>query len=74
VDDDSYTLFSAAAILWTGFDMPVIAMALVCTVMSLATLEAVAGFCLGCVIYGFLARAGLVGKDDCPTCVGGQIN
>jgi hypothetical protein len=31
-----------------------------------AGLEAFAGFCMGCTVYGWLARAGLV--DECPDC------
>ena len=33
-----------------------------------AALEAFAGFCLGCKIYGILSRFGIVAKDDCPEC------
>ncbi|MDA8386194.1 MAG: DUF4395 domain-containing protein [Actinomycetota bacterium] len=34
-----------------------------------ATLEAAAGFCLGCKLFALLFRIGLVGYDDCPNCV-----
>ena len=34
-----------------------------------ATLESALGFCLGCKIFAWLFRLGLVGYDDCPTCV-----
>lgn len=63
-----FGMLLAAAVLWTGFGLQVAALALVVVVMALASLEAVAGFCLGCVIYGLMARVGWVGGDDCPTC------
>ncbi len=34
-----------------------------------ATLESALGFCLGCKIFGWLFRLGLVSYDDCPTCM-----
>ncbi|TNB71507.1 DUF4395 domain-containing protein [Arthrobacter sp. BB-1] len=33
-----------------------------------ASLEAFAGFCLGCVIFGFLQRRGLIPEDVCEAC------
>ena len=33
-----------------------------------ASLEAFAGFCLGCVIFGFLQRNGLIPEDVCEAC------
>ncbi len=33
-----------------------------------ASLEAFAGYCLGCTIYGRLIRLGLRPADDCPDC------
>jgi hypothetical protein len=33
-----------------------------------ASLEAFAGFCLGCVIFGFLQRRGLIPAEVCEAC------
>jgi hypothetical protein len=33
-----------------------------------ASLEAFAGFCLGCVIFGFLQRRGLIPQEVCEAC------
>ncbi|ETA08617.1 MULTISPECIES: DUF4395 domain-containing protein [Gordonia] len=33
-----------------------------------ATLEAVFGFCLGCTIFGFLQRAGIIPESVCEAC------
>ena len=33
-----------------------------------ASLEAFAGYCLGCAVYGRLIRLGLLPADDCPDC------
>ncbi|MDO5865310.1 MULTISPECIES: DUF4395 domain-containing protein [Paenarthrobacter] len=33
-----------------------------------ASLEAFAGFCLGCAIFGFLQRRGLIPEDVCEAC------
>jgi hypothetical protein len=43
---------------------------LVC--LTLMWLEAVLGLCLGCELYGFLARRGLIGRlHGFDVCVGG---
>jgi hypothetical protein len=64
-----FMMFATASIFWTGFGMQLVGQILVATVMVLATLEAVAGFCLGCVMYAQLVKAGLLNGNDCPTCV-----
>ena len=33
-----------------------------------ASLEAFAGFCLGCAVFGFLQRRGLIPEDVCEAC------
>ncbi len=33
-----------------------------------ATLESVFGFCLGCTIFGFLQRAGIIPESVCEAC------
>lgn len=34
-----------------------------------ASLEAFAGFCLGCAVFGFLQRRGLIPEDVCEACI-----
>jgi hypothetical protein len=36
--------------------------------VAAASLEAFAGFCLGCVIFGLLQRRGLIPEDICEAC------
>jgi hypothetical protein len=36
--------------------------------MAAASLEAFAGFCLGCLIFGLLQRRGLIPEDVCEAC------
>lgn len=36
--------------------------------VAAASLEAFAGFCLGCVIFGFLQRRGLIPAEACEAC------
>ena len=61
------TLSSLALLAWivgaTG-----LAALLVAMIAIAATLEAALGFCLGCKLYGLLARAGVIGDADCPEC------
>ncbi|NUT70146.1 DUF4395 domain-containing protein [Pseudarthrobacter sp. C4D7] len=48
----------AAPAAWTLLGVLVIA----------ASLEAFAGFCLGCTIFGFLQRRGIIPEDVCEAC------
>ena len=36
--------------------------------IAAASLEALAGFCMGCVIFGLLQRRGLIPEDVCEAC------
>ena len=36
--------------------------------IAAATLEAVFGFCLGCTIFGFLQRRGVIPESVCEAC------
>jgi hypothetical protein len=36
--------------------------------VAAASLEAFAGFCLGCTIFGFLQRRGMIPEDVCEAC------
>lgn len=67
-----FAMFAAAAVLATFTHLSAVAWAIALVVMILATLEAAAGICVGCILYGWMARAGWVGGDDCPNCVIGH--
>ena len=41
---------------------------LLAVLIAAASLEAFAGFCLGCAIFGFLQRRGLIPEDICEAC------
>ncbi|MEZ5378083.1 MAG: DUF4395 domain-containing protein [Acidimicrobiales bacterium] len=44
------------------------AFALIAMITGAALLEAAAGFCLGCTIFGWLMRAGVIPQDTCEAC------
>lgn len=60
VSTGALLLFAAGAVpaAWTLLGILVIA----------ASLEAFAGFCLGCTIFGFLQRRGVIPEDVCEAC------
>ncbi len=59
---------SAAATLLLAAGQPVATEALLGLLVAAAGLEAVAGFCLGCKVFGVLVRAGLVPEAACVEC------
>lgn len=61
------TLTSAALVAYV-LDAPTVAWVLVGLLLVAASLEAFAGFCLGCWIFGRLQRAGLIPADVCEAC------
>jgi hypothetical protein len=58
---------TAAAILLAAGLAPA-AWILLAVLIVAASLEAFAGFCLGCAIFGFLQRRGLIPADVCEAC------
>lgn len=58
---------TAAAVLLAAGLAPA-AWALLAVLIVAASLEAFAGFCLGCAIFGFLQRRGLIPEDVCEAC------
>lgn len=62
-------LFSVTAVVLTyGFDQFNAARLVLGALAAAASLEAVAGLCIGCKIYGALIRAGVVSEQACPDC------
>lgn len=58
---------SAALVLYWGGAVQA-AWAVLGVLIVAASLEAFAGFCIGCVIFGFLQRRGLIPEDVCEAC------
>jgi hypothetical protein len=58
---------TAAAVLLAAGLAPA-AWGLLAVLIVAASLEAFAGFCLGCAIFGFLQRRGLIPADVCEAC------
>lgn len=58
---------TAAAILFAVGVAPA-AWILLAVLIAAASLEAFAGFCLGCTIFGFLQRRGIIPDDICEAC------
>ena len=57
-----------AAVLHFGFGATTAAYVLVGMIMVAATLESVFGYCVGCVIFGLLMRAGVIPQSVCVRC------
>lgn len=62
------TLSVTAAVLHFGFGATTPALVLVAMITVAATLESVFAFCLGCTIFGWLMRAGVIPDDVCEAC------
>ncbi|MBN3498485.1 DUF4395 domain-containing protein [Arthrobacter pascens] len=57
---------AAAALFFAG--LAPAAWVLLAVLVAAASLEAFAGFCLGCSIFGFLQRRGMIPEDVCEAC------
>jgi hypothetical protein len=58
----------SAAVLTYGFDQWGAAKVLLGLLIVAASLEAFAGVCLGCIVFGFLMRRGLIPEEVCESC------
>jgi len=63
-----FGMFLAAVVMATVVHLETLAWIVAAMVMTLAALEAASGFCVGCILYGWMVRAGWIVADDCPTC------
>jgi Domain of unknown function (DUF4395) len=59
---------TTAALLGLAFGFPGAADLLVVALVAAATLESLAGLCIGCQIFGLLMRAGVVPQETCERC------
>jgi len=57
-----------AAVTWFGFGSVLVTTGLLVLIVVAATLESVFAVCLGCIIFGWLMRAGLVPQETCEAC------
>lgn len=62
------TLTVVAALASLGFDQPGLASALLVVLITFATVEAMAGFCAGCWVFGQLMRLGVIPEQVCIAC------
>lgn len=62
------TFSLSAAVLHFGFGATTAAYVLVGMIMVAATLESVFAYCVGCVIFGLLMRAGVIPQSVCVRC------
>jgi hypothetical protein len=61
------TLSSVALVAWLA-GAPTLATVLVAMIAIAATLESVFAFCLGCKIFAFLMRVGVISEEVCEAC------
>ena len=62
------TLSLSAAIAYVGFGAGTVAAVLVAMIAVAASLEAFVGFCLGCTIFRYLMRVGVIPEETCEAC------
>jgi hypothetical protein len=59
---------STALVLWYGFGLGAAASVAVALLAVAALLESAFAICLGCIIFGFLMRAGVIPDEVCAAC------
>lgn len=62
------TLSVAAVVVYFGFGLAVPALVLVAAIAVAATLESVFAFCLGCAMFAYLMRLGVIPASTCEAC------
>jgi hypothetical protein len=58
----------AAAGAWFGFGATAVTNALLVLIVIAAGLESIFAVCLGCIIFGYLMRAGVIPPETCEAC------
>jgi hypothetical protein len=59
---------STALVLWYGFGLGTAALVVVALLAVAALLESALAICLGCIVFGFLMRAGVIPDEVCAAC------
>ena len=57
-----------ASVLWFGFGLAGAAQVVIAMLLVAASLEAFLGFCLGCTIFSFGMKVGIVPEEVCERC------
>ena len=63
----------ASLVLYYVFGLPVAAYGALGVLVIFASLEAFAGFCAGCFVFGYLMRWGLIPQETCERCNNFQV-
>ncbi|MGX7679759.1 DUF4395 domain-containing protein [Jatrophihabitans sp. DSM 45814] len=58
----------ASVISWFGFGSSVVTSAMLALIVVAAALESILAVCLGCIIFGYLMRSGVIPADTCEAC------
>jgi hypothetical protein len=61
-------VFSAGALVAWALGAPVVSVVLIAGLVVAASLEAFAGVCLGCIMFGYLMRWGVIPATVCESC------
>ncbi|MGA3148765.1 MAG: DUF4395 domain-containing protein [Acidimicrobiales bacterium] len=59
---------TTALVLWYGFGLGTAAWVVVSLLAVAAFLESALGICLGCIVFGFLMRVGVIPEEVCEAC------
>lgn len=59
---------TVAAVVALALGAPAVTVVLLAAVVIAATLESVFAFCLGCMVFGWLMRAGVIPEETCEAC------
>jgi hypothetical protein len=62
------TVTGAAAIAWFGFGATAVTNVLLALIVVAAGLESILAVCLGCIVFGYLMKVGLVPVETCEAC------
>jgi hypothetical protein len=62
------TVTGASAIAYFAFSAVGLTQILLVVIVAAATLESVFAVCLGCIIFGWLMRAGVIPEETCEAC------
>lgn len=68
-------VFTTTAVILVALGWTVPAQVLLAMIVVFAALESIFAFCVGCRVFGFLMRAGVIPSDTCEACanVGGRV-
>ena len=59
---------TTALVLWFGFHLAAATWVVVALLATAALLESAFAICLGCIVFGFLMKAGVIPEEVCEAC------